>query len=63
MDGARKRQAVGSPEIGELDSTDAMYVLGLETKTENDDMCVVSDDEGPAPGPSNRICTDDWDEE
>ena len=26
-------------------------------------MCVVSDDEGPAPGPSNRISTNDWDEE
>ena len=26
-------------------------------------MCVVSDDEGPAPGPSNRGSTNDWDEE
>ena len=26
-------------------------------------MCVVFDDEGPAPGPSNRISTNDWDEE
>ena len=26
-------------------------------------MCMVSDNEGPAPGPSNRISTDDWDEE
>ena len=26
-------------------------------------MCVVFDDEGPAAGPSNRISTNDWDEE
>ena len=26
-------------------------------------MCMVSDDEGPAPGPSNRISIHDWDEE
>ena len=26
-------------------------------------MCVVSDDEVPAPGPSNKISTNDWDEE
>ena len=26
-------------------------------------MCVVSDDEWPAPSPSNRISTNDWDEE
>ena len=26
-------------------------------------MCVVSDDEGPAPSPSNRISINDWDEE
>ena len=26
-------------------------------------MCVVSDNEGLAPGPSNRISTNDWDEE
>ena len=26
-------------------------------------MCVVSDDEGPALGPSNRISTSDWGEE
>ena len=26
-------------------------------------MCVVSNDEGPAPIPSNRISTNDWDDE
>ena len=26
-------------------------------------MCVVSDDEGPAPNPSNWNSTNDWDEE
>ena len=26
-------------------------------------MCMVFDDEGPDPGPSNRISTNDWDEE
>ena len=26
-------------------------------------MCVVSDDEGPAPVPSNKISINDWDEE
>ena len=61
--GAPKRQAVSSPQVGELYSTDALYVPGSETETEDEDMCVVSEDEGLAPGPSNRISIDDWDEE
>ena len=61
--GAPKRQAVGSPQAGEFYSTNALYVPGSESESEDEDMCVASDDEGPAPGPSNRISTDDWDEE
>ena len=63
MSAAPKRKAIGSPQGGEFDSADAMYVLGSETKSEDEDMCMVFDDEGPAPGPSNRISTNDWDEE
>ena len=59
MGGASKRQAVSSPQAGELDSIDAMYVPRSETQIADDDMCVVADDEGPTPGPSNRICIDD----
>ena len=40
-----------------------MYLPESETKTNDEDMCVVSNDEGPAPSPSNRITTNDWDEE
>ena len=40
-----------------------MYLLRSESKSEDEDMCVVFDDEEPAPGPSNRISTNDWDEE
>ena len=40
-----------------------MYLPRSESESEDEDMCVVSDDEGPALGPSNRICTNDWDEE
>ena len=40
-----------------------MYLLGSETESEDEDMCMVSDDEGLAPGPPNRISTNDWDEE
>ena len=40
-----------------------MYVPRSESESENDDMCVVSDDEGPAPGTFNIISIDDWDEE
>ena len=40
-----------------------LYLPGPETETEDEDMCVVSYDEGPAPGPSNRISTNEWDEE
>ena len=58
-DGAPKRQAVGSPQAREFDSADAMYVPRSEIKTENEDMCVVSDDEGQPPCPSNRISTND----
>ena len=61
--GAPKRQAIGSPKVGELDSANAMYLPGSESESEGEDMCVVSDDEGLAPGPSNRISTKDWDEE
>ena len=48
-----------SPPIGVFDSTDAMYVLGSESESEDNDMCVASDDEGPAPSISNRIPKDD----
>ena len=61
--GAPKRQAVNSPQVGELYSTDALYVPGSESESENEDMCVVSEDEGLAPSPSYRISTNDWDEE
>ena len=61
--GAPKRQAVSSPQVGELYGTDALYVPGSESESEDEDMCVVSEDEGLAPGPSYRISTDDWDEE
>ena len=63
MGGTPKRQAAGSPQAAEFDSTDAMYLLGSEPESEDKDMCVVSDDEGLNPNPSNRIPTDDWDEE
>ena len=63
MGGAKKRQAIGSPQAGEFDSADAVYLIGSESKSEDEDMCVVSDGEGPSPGPSNRISTNDWDEE
>ena len=61
--GAPKRQAIGSPQIGGFDSADAVYLSGSESESEDEDMCVLFDDEGLAPGPSNRICTYDWDEE
>ena len=63
VDSAPKRQAVGSPQAAKSDSTDIVYVLGSETETQDDDMCVVFYDEGLGPGPSNRISTNDWDEE
>ena len=62
MGGAPKRQAIGSLQAREFESANAMYLPKLETKTEDEDMCVVSDDEGPALGPSNKISTNDWDE-
>ena len=40
-----------------------MYVLGSESEREEDDMCVVPNDEGSAPRPSNKIPIDDWDED
>ena len=40
-----------------------MYLLGSETETKDEDMCMVSDDEVPAPHPCNRISTNDWDKE
>ena len=63
MGGAPKRQAIGSPQVGEFDSADTVYLPRSETETEDEDMCVVSNDEGLAPGPSNRISTNDWHEE
>ena len=51
------------PKQGNLDSADAVYILGSESESEDENICVVSDDEGPAPGPSKRISKDDWDEE
>ena len=61
--GAPKIQAVGSPQAREFDSTGAMYVLKSESKSEDFDMCMPSDDEGPALSPSNRISTNDWEED
>ena len=61
--GTPKRQAIGSPQVEEFDSVETMYLLGSKSESEDEDMCVVSDDEGPAPSPSNRISTNDWDEE
>ena len=61
--GAPKRQSIGSPQAGEFERSDALYLPRSETETENEDMSVVSDDEGPAPSPSNKISTNDWDEE
>ena len=63
MGGAPKRQAIGSPQAGEFESADAVYLPKSETETEDENMCMVSDDEEPTPGPSNRISTNDWDEE
>ena len=40
-----------------------MCLPGSERESEDEDMCVVSDDENPAPGASNRISKNDWDEE
>ena len=61
--GAPKRQAIGSPQAGEFESANATCLLELQIEIEDEDMCVVSDDEGPAPGPSNRSSTNDWEEE
>ena len=63
MGGAPKRYAVGSPQAGEFDSTDVVYVLGPESESEDDDICVVCDDEGRAPRTSNKISGDDRDEQ
>ena len=57
--GAPKRQAINSPQIGEFDSANTVYLLGSESESEDEDMCVMSYDEGPVPGPSNRISTND----
>ena len=40
-----------------------MYLLASKSESEDEDMCVVFDDEGLAPGASNKTSTDDWDEE
>ena len=63
MDGAPKRQAIGSPQVGKFESADAVYLPGSESESEDEDMCVVFDDERPALGPPNRISTNYWDEE
>ena len=63
VDGTPKRQAIGSPQVGEFESAEALYLPKSETETEDEDMCMVSDDKGLDPGPSNRISTNDWDEE
>ena len=63
MGGAPNRQAIGSPQVGEFESADAMYLPISESQSEDEDMCMVSNDEGLAPGPSNKISTNDWDEE
>ena len=49
--------------IRDVESADAVYLPRSECESEDEDMCVVSDDGGPAPGPFNRISTNDWDEE
>ena len=61
--GAPKRQAICSLQAREFESANALYLPGSESESENEDMCVVCDDEGLAPGPSNRISINDWDEE
>ena len=62
--GTPKRQAVGFPQVGELDSAaDVVHLSGSESESEDENMCVVSDYEGPAPSSSNKISIDDWDEE
>ena len=61
--GTPKRQVIGSSQVGKFESADAVYLPESKTETEDKDMCVVSDDEGPAPGPSNKISTNYWDEE
>ena len=61
--GAPKRQAIGSPQVGEFESSDAVYLPKSESESEDENMCVLSDDEGPAFGPSNKISTNDWDDE
>ena len=63
MGGPPKRQAIGSPQAGEFESADASYLPESENETEDEGMCMVSDDEALAPGPSNRISTNDWNEE
>ena len=61
--GTPKRQAISSPQAEEFESADAVCLLGSESESEDEDMCVVSNDEGPTPSPSNRISTNNWDEE
>ena len=61
--GAPKRQVIVSPQVGEFESAHAIYLRGSESESEEEDMCVVSDDDGLAAGPSNSISTNDWDEE
>ena len=39
--GAPKRRAIGSPQVGEFESADALYLPGSETETEDENMCVM----------------------
>ena len=44
--GAPKRQTIGSPQAGEFDSADAVYLPRSESESEDKEICMVSDDEG-----------------
>ena len=63
VSGTPKRWAIDSPQAGEFNNIDAVYVPRSESESEDYDMCVASDEEGLALGASNRISIDDWDEE
>lgn len=56
--GAQKRQAVGSPQTRDFDSTNAVYVLGSESESEEYDMWAAFDDEGLAPSTSSTSSMD-----
>ena len=61
--GTPKRQAIGSLQAREFDSANTVCLPRSESKSEDEDMWMMSNDEGPAPGPSNRISTNAYDEE